>query len=63
VAGNAAGLSSRDRNGRAPELSRIVGAAGAIDINGRVAGNVAGLSSTDRNDCAHELSGTVMHLT
>jgi hypothetical protein len=58
VASNAAGLSSRDRNIHAPELSGTVSAVGALDINGRAAGNAAGLSSRDGNGRAPELFGT-----
>jgi hypothetical protein len=45
-------------NGRAPELYDTVGAAGALDINGRAAGNAASLSSRDGNGRAAELSRT-----
>jgi hypothetical protein len=41
-----------DRNVRAPELSRTVGTAGALDINGQAAGNDVGLSSRDKNICS-----------
>jgi hypothetical protein len=66
AAGNAASLSSKDGNGRAPELSGIVGTAGALDINGRATGNAAGLSSRNRN--VHSLSpmgqlARLVHLT
>jgi hypothetical protein len=36
AAGNTAGLSSRDRNGRVPQLSKTVDATGALDINSGV---------------------------
>jgi hypothetical protein len=51
--------SSGDGYDRAPELSKVVEAAGALDINGQTTSNATGLWSKDRNDRAPELSGTV----
>jgi hypothetical protein len=56
AAGNAAGLSRRDRNVCSLKLSETVGTAGALDINGRAAGNTVGLSSRDGNGHAPKLS-------
>jgi hypothetical protein len=57
AAGNTGGLSSKDGNSRALELSGTVGMTGALDINGRAGGNVVVLSSRDGNGRAPELSG------
>jgi hypothetical protein len=51
--------SGGDGYGRAPELSWIVEAAGALDINARAAGNATGLCSRDGNNRVPELYGTV----